>query len=198
RIAFFAVFAQISQFECRAVCEFARFRVPDNFVEAFNTAVEMVLPVIYSQLVFDTVQREAAFGDAISIATDNRAKVWMTFQVSIEVVEAKNDIVKLAVAVRDFERRDNATVVGDPDFSFAAIRQSVDVCVLSVRRLSETFPCYFGLTMRVKVEQQNHRAANYRQRRNRNCGHEMTPSLSTFICPKALAPGDDPEIIAGS
>src|SRR6266496_5804299 len=110
-----------------------------------------------------TVESEAAFGDAICVAADNCAEVRVAFQISVEIIEAEHNIVPIPFAVRHFERCDNATVVGDLNFSSAAIRRSIGINVLSVRCLSETFLCYFGLAIRVKVEQQNHRAANQSQ-----------------------------------
>ena len=52
----------------------------------------MVLAVVYGQLVFDTVQYEAAFGDAIPITANDRAKVRVAFQIRIEVIEAEHNI----------------------------------------------------------------------------------------------------------
>src|SRR5439155_11569446 len=121
RIAFFAIFAQISQFHRRAIRDFQYSRLPHNFVEAFDAAVEVILAVVDRQLVFDAVECEAALSDAIAIATDNRTKVRTTLQVSIEVVEAEHDVVKLAVAIRDLERGYNAAVVDNPGFDALAI-----------------------------------------------------------------------------
>ena len=78
RIAFFAILAQISQFHRRAIRDFQYSRLPHNFVEAFEAAVEVILAVVDRQLVCDAVECEAAFGDAIAIATDNRANVRTT------------------------------------------------------------------------------------------------------------------------
>ena len=120
----------------------------------------MVLAVVYGQLVFDTVQYEAAFGDAIPITANDCAKVRVAFQIRIEVIEAEHNIVTLPVAVRHLERCDNTSVVGDLNFSSAAIRQSININILSVGCFAKALFRYFRLAMRVNVEQQNHRAAN--------------------------------------
>src|SRR5256886_17386658 len=110
-----------------------------------------------------TVEGEAAFRDSIPITADDRAEVRIAFQIRIEVIEAENNIVTLPFTVRHFERCDNAAVVGDLNFSSAAIRQSIDINVLSVRCLAKAFLRYFGLAARAQVQHQDHRAASQNQ-----------------------------------
>jgi hypothetical protein len=159
--------------------------------------VQVIFAVVDGQRVLMTVEGEAALCDAIPITADDRAEVRIAFQIRIEVIEAENNIVTLPFTVRHFERCDNAAVVGDLNFSSAAIRQSIEINVLSVRCLAKAFLCYFGLTARAKVQPQDHRAANHPQPKYFHYVHEMPPPLATFRYPKAFAPGDDPEIIAG-
>src|SRR2546430_991588 len=143
-ITFFAILASISQSERRAVRNFQRPGGPNNFIESFDAAVQVIFAVVDGQHVLMTVEGEAAFRDAIPITADDRAEVRIAFQIRIEVIEAENNIVTLPFTVRHFERCDNAAVVGDLNFSSAAIRQSIDIYVLSVRSFSEALPCYFG------------------------------------------------------
>src|SRR5204863_4698500 len=103
---------------------FQRSGGPHNFIEPFDAAVQVIFAVVDGQCVLMTVKGEAAFGDAISVTADNCAEVWAAFQICIKVVKAEHDITELAVAVRNFERGDDAAVVGDLNFSSAAIRQS--------------------------------------------------------------------------
>src|SRR5437763_14920800 len=97
---------------------------PHNFIESFDAAVQVIFAVVDGQRVLATVEREAAFGDAIPITADDRAEVRVAFQIPVKVIEAENNIVTLAVAIRHLERCDNAAVVSDLNFSSATIRQS--------------------------------------------------------------------------
>src|SRR5215813_805066 len=160
----------------------------------------MVLAIVNRELVFDSVQQETAFRDPIAVAANDRPEVRVSFQIRIEIVKAENDIVKLALAIGNFERSDDAAIVGNLNFHATLVSQSVDINVLSVQALSKAFLRYCGLyarlTVRVKVEQQNHRATNHGQTKNFGWFHETPPAI--FRYPKALAPGDEPQRIDGS
>ena len=64
----------------------------------------MVLAVVDGEFVFDAVERETSFGDAIAVAADDRAEVGIVlFQIALEIVETEHDVVKLAIAIGDIE-----------------------------------------------------------------------------------------------
>ena len=79
RIAFFTVLAEVSQNNCRSGRRLHLVRGPDDFIEAFDAAVQMVLTVVRGELVFDAVEREATFGNAVAVAADDRAEVRIVF-----------------------------------------------------------------------------------------------------------------------
>ena len=63
----------------------------------------MVLAIVDGELVLDAVEREASFGDAIAVTADQRAEVRMWFEVAVEIVEAEHHVVKLSIAIGNFE-----------------------------------------------------------------------------------------------
>src|SRR6185369_11559362 len=79
RITFLAVFAEISQDDGWSKLRLHFFGGPDDFVETFETAVQRVLAVIDRELVLNAVESEAAFSDAIAVAANECAEVWVSF-----------------------------------------------------------------------------------------------------------------------
>ena len=138
----------------------------------------MILAVVDRQLVFDAVEFEAAFGDPVSIATDNRAKVRMTLQVSVEIVEAEHCVVKPTVAIRDFERSHDAAIVHNLSFDTVAISQRVNVNALSVRGFSKTFLFHSGLTFRVEAKPEGHDGQQQQNQESASQCHNL--SLLSF------------------
>src|SRR6185437_15441827 len=100
-------------------------------------AVEMVLTVVCGEFVFDPVQRKTTFGYAVAVASDDRAEVWIVLQVTVEIAEAEYDVVKLSIAIRNFERRDDGAVIHDLCFDAVRIAKCVKIDLLTVRRFAE-------------------------------------------------------------
>src|SRR5262249_42069248 len=70
RITFFAVFAQVSQFEGGTLVGRERPGGPDHFVETLRAAVQGVDAVVGGERVGFAVEREFSFGDAIAVAAN--------------------------------------------------------------------------------------------------------------------------------
>ena len=119
-----AIFTQIS--ECHARVALQRFAVPDNFVERlFGAAVQRVGPVIFRQSVGFAVEGEGAVGDAVGIAADNSAQERRIRNVALQVLVAENDVGKLAFAVGDANRNNDAAIVHRIDFDSVGVRERV-------------------------------------------------------------------------
>src|SRR5690606_13867561 len=74
-IAFFAVFADVGERQARPVFAVEGNSGPDARVEAAQAAVQRILAVIDGKGVGLSIEREAAFGDAAAVASDERADV---------------------------------------------------------------------------------------------------------------------------
>src|SRR5437667_12635224 len=81
---------------------------PDNFVEAFEAAVQGVGTIVDGQSVLLAIEAELAARDSVSIAPDQTAEERAVGNVGIEVVVAEHDVAHFAVAVRTLERHENA------------------------------------------------------------------------------------------
>jgi len=53
--------------------------------------VEVVVAVVAGEGVFDSVEGEAAFADAVAVAADDRAEVGVLLEVAVQGVEAEDD-----------------------------------------------------------------------------------------------------------
>src|SRR5829696_2855224 len=58
--------------------------------------------------ILPAVERKPGVGDAVRIAADERAEEIRIMQIVVERVEAERDVSKIAVAVGNMQRRDNA------------------------------------------------------------------------------------------
>src|SRR4051794_19441156 len=76
-ITFLGVLAYVGQLNCRTSGVVDFLRRPYDFVEAFQPAMKRVFAVVHGEFVFLAIQREAALRDSISVAPNDRTKVWI-------------------------------------------------------------------------------------------------------------------------
>ena len=69
------------QFERRPHRALIRLRVPHDFVETFDPAVERVRAIVCHERVLLAVQSKFAFGNAVAIAANQAAEVGCLFDV---------------------------------------------------------------------------------------------------------------------
>src|SRR5437016_4195058 len=93
--------------------------------------------IVLGQRIFFSVQSEFSICDAISISSHDGAEIRTLVEISIELVEAKNDIVQLAVLIRHPQRHDDSTVVDGPYFHAMRIRHGVKFDRLTVLGLTK-------------------------------------------------------------
>ena len=125
-IACFAGFADVGEFD--AAGNF--FALPNLIVEAVRAAVQRVGRIVDRQIVGFAVERELAFGDAVAVASDQRAEEGAALlcvavaDVAVEIVKAENDVGGVAVAIGRLERDDDAAIGDDGGFD-ASVGQRV-------------------------------------------------------------------------
>src|SRR6266850_8121659 len=83
--------------------------------------------IVFGQRIFLSIQHEFSICDAISISSHDGAEIRTLVEISIELVETKNDIVHLTVFVRHPQRDDDSTVVDGAYFHAMRIRDGVEV-----------------------------------------------------------------------
>ena len=153
RITRLAIFALITQFH--TILD--RLCLPHHVVEAVRSTVKRVLSVIQRQGVLLAIQRKAAVRDAIRIAANDRpeerngSRVEIGY-VSIEIVETKHHVRRLAVAVWGFEGNYNSTVRRDSSF-VGAVAQRKNFYRSSIRHLSKWLACHRRLSLRAHGKQ---------------------------------------------
>ena len=126
RITFFAVFGEIGKFYT-AIDLLAG---PENFVEAFEAAVQMAGDaagiIVRSETVFFAVEREFPVLNAVTKTSDRGAEVAGIGQPTIEGIVAVGDIGDNAVFIWDFDRNKDGAVFGDFGDDAVFVRERED------------------------------------------------------------------------
>ena len=99
--------------------------------------MQVVVAVVAGERVLDTVEREAATGDTVGVASANGAKVRMLLEVTINAVEAEHDIARATLAVRHQQRCHDAAVVRNLGAHPCGIGQGIEVYLRAVGRRSQ-------------------------------------------------------------
>ena len=129
--------AQVSQDQAHRFRRVEGFGFPQLAVEAIGAAVQVIDAVVHVQLVGHAVQREAAIGDAVAIAANQRAEVMRLAEVGFSIVEAVADISQHAVAVRHVQFGDHAAKVADPGDHAVGVGQGVEGGFAAVRQFAK-------------------------------------------------------------
>src|SRR4029077_3218901 len=93
--------------------------------------------IVLGQRIFPSVQGEFPPRDAISISSHDGAEIRTLVEISIKLVETKNDIVQLTVLIRHPQRQDDSTVVHGAHFHAMRVRDGVEVDRLTVLGLTK-------------------------------------------------------------
>ena len=112
----------------------------------------MIGAVVDCQRVRDSIEFEGAFGNAISIAADERAKIRMALEIGVEIIKPQNYVAELPGSIGHLQHRDDAAIVGNFYFGAATILQSVKSDALALRCFAEITLLHSGLTVCVNVE----------------------------------------------
>ena len=96
--------------------------------------MEVIGIVVDGERVGVPVERELSFGDPVAIPADQRAEVRRRRLVEILLrrIEAQHDVRRPAVAIRDFQRPDDAAIRHHLHLHAAAVRQREHLDWLSV------------------------------------------------------------------
>src|SRR6266480_4337544 len=101
--------------------------------------MQCILAVVLGQRIFFSVQDKLAIRDAISVSSHDGAEIRALVEISIELVETKNDIIQLAVLIGHPQRHDDSAVGDGAHFHPMRVRDGVELDRLTV----------FGLTKRL-------------------------------------------------
>ena len=75
RVTFLSILAHVRELQRRrAPLGLHRLGLPDDFVKALLTSMEVVLVIVSSQRVFPSGKGELPFGDAVAVAADERLR----------------------------------------------------------------------------------------------------------------------------
>ena len=125
RIAFFSIWAATGEGEALLALLVDSFRVPNDFVEAFGSAMQVagdsVWLVILNEIVGFALELEGAVCNTVAEATDDGAEVGRCFLVFGDGVVAERDIGEISIAVRHDDFGDNPAVVRDFDLEAVVV-----------------------------------------------------------------------------
>ena len=85
--------------------------------------MQRVVAVVLCQLPGFAVEFEAPAGDAVGIATGDRAEERVVGYVVLQAVVAESDVAQPSVAIRNADRHDDAAVLGDAHFGAGRVGQ---------------------------------------------------------------------------
>src|SRR6266567_8656076 len=145
--------------------------------------------IVFGQRIFLSIQREFSIRDAISVSPHDGAEIRTLVEISIQLVETKNDIVQLTVLIRHPQRHDDSTIVDGTHFHPMRVRDGVELDILTV----------FGLTKRFLFNRMaslcNRRFCNAPVRNNAD--YEQSNNQRVLIVHRSPARAQDnvPEII---
>jgi len=126
-VALLAVFADVGELYGLAVVDGDVLTLPELFVEPDLAAVQMVGRVVGGELVFVSVDRERAVGDAVAVAADGRAHVAGVVDPAFECVVAEGDVLELALAVGGFHGDEGSAEVGQRGGQAVGIGEGVEL-----------------------------------------------------------------------
>ena len=132
-VTFLHVFAYPGQFEAQVAIPFDFAGVPEVFVKTRGAAVQGIWIIVDGEAVFLAFDGEFSPGNAVAIAANNGSEVGVFALITRQLVEAKDDIVRYAVFIRDTESGDDAAVIGDFDGHAVVVLEGKKLCRTFVR-----------------------------------------------------------------
>src|ERR1700730_15105022 len=115
-----------------------RLRVPNDLVEAFDAAMQMVRLVVSREFILGSIQREPAPGDPVAIAANQRTEKSRGIRrIIVQSLKSENYVIQLSIAVRYLERYHHASISHYSGFCARAVSQGVNIDRLGVRSLSK-------------------------------------------------------------
>src|ERR1051326_2570453 len=96
-------------------------------------------PIVGRQGVFLSVELELAFGNAVSIAANQSSEIRIGFQIILQIVIAKHDVIKVPLFVWHTQRNDYSAIIADLRLSSPAITQGVQFDRRSIFGFPERF-----------------------------------------------------------
>ena len=117
--------------------------------------MQRIRPVVRGELVLLAIQCESAFGNAVPIASDNRAEVRMIAKIAIKRIEPKHHIRHLPERSGVFNETSDSSVIHDGGFHPIRIGQGVKIHCGS--RASLTEGAFVDLGWRLREWQQRPR-----------------------------------------
>ena len=91
RVAFFAIFTEIRQFNANKIFFFEWFGIPKNLVKTLYTAMQMVGAVISCQGIFFAVESKFTLCYPVAVSADNCTEIRMSLKILIKIIKTKNN-----------------------------------------------------------------------------------------------------------
>lgn len=97
RIAFLAVATTIKQAEASAILLMPG--LPHCLIKTAESSMQMVRAGIFLQLIFSSVSRKTAAGNAVAATSNQAAEVGVGLKIPFEPIEAEDHIAQSSVAI---------------------------------------------------------------------------------------------------
>ena len=124
RVTFFAVGGSVGK------GDFVRcklFAIPDDGIEALESTVQAVRPIIDGELIACAIDGEVTSGNTIRIApTDSTEVGFFAVDIFVKTVVTEDDVC-ITCAAGDYERDELSTLVDEVRFGSCLINQSVEL-----------------------------------------------------------------------
>ena len=124
------------------------FYVPEAVIVSVRAAVQVVVVLIFCQLVCFSVQFKCWSRDTVSVSSDGGSKMASVGLIAGYGVKSKDNVSLLSILIRNENRYQMCAVIGYADFHSVFIGERVEQCFFSVFCCSKTLffhvPSPFG------------------------------------------------------
>src|SRR5262249_54461240 len=93
-IAFFAVSTGIGEDDSGSAFTLERHSPPKSLVETLQATMQGIRPIVFCQVVHNSVERKLCSPNSVGVATDNRSKIRLIVrEIFVKTVKAEHNVV---------------------------------------------------------------------------------------------------------
>ena len=89
--------------------------------------MQRIWAVVPGQLILGSVEGEFAISNAITVAADDGAEIWLVVEVAIQSVKAERHVSRHTFVVGNSHRNYDSAVIHSVDFNSTRVRDGVEV-----------------------------------------------------------------------
>src|SRR5690554_560865 len=116
-----------------------RFGVPQHTIIAHYTAMQMIGPIVGSQLIAFTINTELSLGDAVTKTTNECTKKHPVLLIVGQFIKPKGHVGEFSLGIGYFQRHYGAAIIHNAGLNTGTAAEGIDTDLLTRRQLSKGF-----------------------------------------------------------